>query len=84
MIAQQDAAQSIAAPSVPRTWQDVCARAARLVWNVVRTPPLPWAALAEAQLLLGMIASSAKEDGYAPDAFSTEMPFLNDSWPRED
>jgi hypothetical protein len=55
----------------------------------VPSVPRTWLALCArtaplVSYVVRMLAGSAENDGYAPDPFSTEMPFLKDGWPGND
>ena len=45
-----------------------------------RVPLLPYATLWEASVLVSLLKKPEHDE---PDPFSTELPFLTDSWPRE-
>jgi hypothetical protein len=60
----------------------VLAALANGIADFVKTPTLPYAALAEAETLLRLISASG-EDEYNPDPMSTEMPFLTGRWPHD-
>ena len=83
MTSDQAAILSAGAASRQRRWRADLARVAGAVWDVLRAPPLPWATLAEINILVRLIASAGESDTHAPDPFSTEAPFLSDSWPHE-
>ncbi len=91
MISEQIAIQDQTTRPAARTWRLVVAalpKAAiltftssvmRAIHGFVKAPMLPYAALCEAELLLGM---RRKREYFEPDPFATEAPFLDDTWPR--
>ena len=83
MTSDQAALQHVGDTSAPRSWRVDLARLARNAWEVLCAPPFPWATLSEVNILLRLIAGAGESDTHPPDPFSTEAPFLNDSWPRE-
>jgi hypothetical protein len=88
MISEQIAIQH---PPAARTWRLVVvslpkaailtftSRVMRGIHGFVKAPMLPYAALFEAEMLLGM---RRKREYFEPDPFATEASFLDDSWPR--
>jgi hypothetical protein len=90
MISEQIAIQDPIRPA-ERTWRQAAAslpkvailtftsRVTRAIYGFVKAPMLPYAALFEAEMLLGM---RRKREYFEPDPFATEAPFLDDSWPR--
>src|SRR5438876_1624168 len=90
MISEQIAIQPTTRPAA-RTWRRVVvslpkaailtftSRVMRAIHGFVKAPMLPYAALFEAEMLLGM---RRKREYFEPDPFAIEAPFLDDSWPR--
>ena len=54
-------------------------RVTRAIHAFAKVPMLPYAALFEAEMLLGM---RRNREYFEPDPFATEAPFLDDRWPR--
>jgi hypothetical protein len=90
MISEQIAIQDPTRPAA-RTWRVVAvslpkaailtftSRVTRAIHEFAKAPTLPYAALFEAEMVLGM---RRKREYFEPDPFATKAPFLDDSWPR--
>ena len=90
MISEQIAIQDPTTPAA-RTWRLVAvslpkaailaftSHLTRAIHGFAKAPLLPYAALFEAEMLLGR---RRKREYFEPDPFATEAPFLDDSWPR--
>lgn len=90
MISEQIVIQDPIRPAA-RKWRLVAAslpkaailtftsRVTRVIHGFAEAPILPYAALFEAAMLLGM---RRQREYFEPDPFATEAPFLDDSWPR--
>jgi hypothetical protein len=96
MISEPSAVQHIGTHAASRDWSfwgpipqkslDVVVAFARGtirgLKSFVQAPVLPSAALWEANTLVHILSDGERAE-YDPDPFSTEAPFLSDSWPRD-
>ncbi len=93
MISEQIAIQAPTKRPAARTWRLVVVSlpeaailtftslVRRAIPGFVKAPMLPYAALFEAEIRLGM---RRKHEYFESDTFATEAPFLDDRWPRGD